>query len=323
MILGDTMYYDRHLEQEVLDLILPRGPLHWLVDFVKSDERSRLDFRRALGDRRRGTIQLYFGRTSPLEVRVVSPGEVELTADQQYRDPELFGRHAVANLTAIRTNLWDHLAAVHLKTRDAFTKGEAVSHNGLMRRYGLYFRPEDPLLAIDSEVRVGFKKHGPSDAATGTEHRDAYQASARGAIDLASAEIPMKLDTLGVLPTGDLALVEVKDKDGDIRRALEQAAFHVHSFTELCAQADLVKVVRLMIGQKIEAGLLPPEAAGRLSDKPRLIPVVAAPDDDHENFAAKWLADSATKRFVATTPQLRDLRLWHLSKTGEIIGRHP
>ena len=73
----------------------------------------------------------------------------------------------------------------------------------LLWRYGHSWRADDPLVLLDSEAQIGFSsrlRRGTADAAI------------RRRLQLRDSEsIPRKLDALGVLPTGNLAVVEVKD----------------------------------------------------------------------------------------------------------------
>lgn len=83
------MYYDRRLPTDLLSLLAEGSPLSWMVGHVRSDwgqdNLAHLQFRRANGNRAKGGIQLYLGRTSPLEVVGKTTGHVELAADPFYR----------------------------------------------------------------------------------------------------------------------------------------------------------------------------------------------------------------------------------------------
>ncbi len=81
------MYYDRRIDASLLAQIAAGGPLHWLIDFVRDDEVARLDFRKALGARSHGSIQVYMGRTSPLEMQWRTGEQVKLVADAEYVGP--------------------------------------------------------------------------------------------------------------------------------------------------------------------------------------------------------------------------------------------
>ena len=87
-------------------------------------------------------------------------------------------------------------------------------------------------MLVDSEVRVGFRGAG---GRSGTALRTEHELSLRRAVALGSGSVPRKLDAIGVLDTGEVALVEVKTRGGDIRRALQQAAAHVFTFRALVA----------------------------------------------------------------------------------------
>ncbi len=127
--------------------------------------------------------------------------------------------------------------------------GEAVYHTRMMRRYGHDWRTGDPFVLIDSEARIGYDS---------CDQRDADEAETRDQLRFDDAvEMPTKLDALGILPSGDLALVEVKDADGDIDRALEQAAAHAVRYARLM-DGRLHETLQEMVDQKAATRVLPP-----------------------------------------------------------------
>lgn len=311
------MYYDRTISDDLLDAARPGGALGWLVPWVRSDPETRIDFRREDGQRKHGGLQVYVGRTSPVEFLGRTRRMVKLTAGQEYRavTPGLFGTYRVAVLGSLRGAIEAHIAACRTRMPGAFTGGEAVSHNGLMRRYGLDFQRGDPFLAIDSEIAFGFR--GDDDYSNGTEHKDAYKADARKDPELPAGTSPLrKLDALGALPDGDVAVVEVKDAGGDLAEATRQAAAHVYNLRKLMqAGVGLAGVLNRMVAQKADLGLVS-RVTYTSADEPRLVPVVAAPDT-HPDWIARWTAaiDPVRKR----TCYLDGLRLWRLSATGTIL----
>jgi hypothetical protein len=334
------MYYDRRLEDHVCDLLAAGEPLHWLIDFVKSNENHRLDFRRADGGRHYGTLQLYVGRTSLLEViGTRDPDKFKLAANARYRkcSPGLFldpeKRNVVvsrARLGNMENDLRDHIQQVtnpktsaHKNVLKSFTKGEAVSHMGMMRRYGLLHSVGSRLIAVDSEIEIGFRKDKNGPYKNGTEHKNKDKLDLKRAIPSLKRN-HKKLDTLAVLPDGDVALVEVKDEGGNILCALQQAAVHMHRFQALMRTPDfnLHTIVEGIIDQKVRVGLLPPHAIGVLSETPALIPVVAQPDKPDRGWVDNWLTPEA-KLFIANTPLLKNLRFWCLSPKGDVLDVSP
>lgn len=80
-----AVYYDRHIDNELADCLNQGGPLSWMVKHVQT-RHAHLQFRRARsGIRQRGSVELYWGRTSPLEVQSRRGGRVRLNADKAYR----------------------------------------------------------------------------------------------------------------------------------------------------------------------------------------------------------------------------------------------
>lgn len=281
--LGYPMYFDRSIEEELARTIHPGGALSWLMDHVRSGKGAarfaHVQFRRNRHDRRFGSIQLYWRRTSPLEFKLRSGGQVRLNADSTYNaeSAHLFARSfLIDRLAQLEHELRSHLERIgnlldhSPKRRQSFLKREAVCHAGLMRRYGHCWRSGDPLVAIDSEAQIGYLDRS---------RRDADDAGIREQLQLSSSEtIPRKLDALGVLATGDLALVEVKDAGGSIHRAIVQAAAHLVRYRRLLALGNVRDSLQAMIDQKDEAGLIPC-GFPRLNDTPRVLPCIAAPVD--------------------------------------------
>lgn len=309
-------YYDRQIHPDLLALAKPGSPLAWLVEWVLAEPTARIDFRRQDNGARDGALKLYLGRTSPLELIWTRQGQIKLTAHDKYKavSPGIFASHTPAELQALQGALRAHLEACKVRAGVSFTEGEAVAHNGLMRRYGLRYEVGDPLLAVDSEAVIGFRSDPARGLASGSAARAAHQAAARVAVGLPKGQQqPKKLDTIGVLPNGDIALVEVKDKGGDLVRAAWQVAVHAYNFSTLMAQEDrgLVEVIEGMIAQKVALGLIPPVKHPRVA--PKLIPIIAAPDDDPA-WASRWVAGLEG----ITPPYLEGLRLWRLSKDGVI-----
>ena len=86
------LYYDRQLPPKLASLLLSGQPLSWLVELVRAEPSLRMEFRRADSERRWGSIQIYQGRTSPLELLGQATSLVKLAADPVYRkqSPKLF-----------------------------------------------------------------------------------------------------------------------------------------------------------------------------------------------------------------------------------------
>lgn len=314
------MYYDRHIDDALADTLRGGGPLAWLMAHVESPDgerhRAHLQFRRARGDRRRGSIQLYWGRTSPLEFQSRRGDRVRLQAHSTYRDgsADLFSEViSLTELGALEPQLRAHLrraSAILLgpdARRRAFLKGEATCHAGLMRRYGRRWLPGDPLLALDAEARVGFDSR---DAQRRDDEALTRQLSLRD-----GEALPKKLDAVGVSPEGDLVLVEVKGAKGDISRAVTQAAAHVARFTRLL-EGGLATRAQRMLQQKRRVGLVPPHCPN-VAPTPRVIPWVAAPDDDPD-WAARWTHDTQALR-IRLAPLLMNLRWVRLTEHGDVL----
>lgn len=319
--LGFPMYYDRRIDEELAPTIQPGGALFWLMEYVRSGEGAaryaHVQFRRNCRDRRFGSIQLYWGRTSPLEFKLRRGSQVRLNADSNYKAESayLFSRtFPIDGLEQLQHELRSHLERIGYlldhspKRRQSFLKREAVCHAGLMRRYGHGWRSGDPLVAIDSEAQIGYRDRPRRDA-DDTETREQLQLSR-------SETIPRKLDALGVLATGDLVLVEVKDAGGSIHRAIVQAAAHLIRYRRLLALGDVRDTIQAMIDQKTAAGLIPC-GSPRLNDTPQVLPCIAAPAD-LSGWPANWRqAIGDCSREIREL--LRDVLLIRLDCEGHIL----
>jgi hypothetical protein len=310
------MYYDRRIPTKLLSLIAHGGPLAWLVEYARSDEGRagglHIQLRRDERNRKHGCIHVYLGRTSPLQIEGRHDDDVQLAADATYQDlcPELFGRMSVSELGARAADLEAHLELCRDEVAPSgFLEGEGAVHAGLMRRYGLDWSGDDPLLAVDSEARIGFGSRAEASAF--------YDANRRS-LELPDRErMPMKLDTVGLLDDGRVALVELKDEGGDLERALVQIAAQTLAFRQLTAQPDydLAEVLVGLATQKSEVGLIRRAAPQARADE--LVPVVAAPGDGGD-WVVEWRqALSRVTRPVADV--LVELRLFRLSTAGEIL----
>lgn len=319
--LGYPMYYDRSIDEELAQTIQPGGVLSWLMDHVHSregaDRHAHIQFRRNRRDRRFGSIQLYWGCTSPLEFKLRRGSQVRLNADSTYKaeSVHLFSRSfPIDRLEQLEHELRSHLERIgnlldhSPKRRQSFLKREAVCHAGLMRRYGHGWLTGDPLVAIDSEAQIGYRNRS---------RRDADDAETREQLQLGHPEtIPRKLDALGVLATGDLVLVEVKDAGGSIHRAIVQAAAHLVRYRRLLALSNLRDTIQAMIDQKTAAGLIPC-GCPRLNDRLRVVPCIAAPVD-LSGWPTNW-----RQAIGNCSPEigalLRDVVLIRLDPAGSIL----
>lgn len=196
--------------------------------------------------------------------------------------------------------------------RAAFIEKEAIVHAGFMHRNGRGHRPGDPLVALDTEIVLGFSS---------ALAREVFHAKLRKTIAIPASEaLPKKLDTIGITDTGAVALVEIKDKAGDLARAVTQAAVHVYRFRRLLElrSSNLVEVLDGHRQQKVQVGLLP-AIASATTIHGEFLPVIAAPDD-RPNWATIWRAQTASV-LAANAEHLAGLEFWRLSDTGEILER--
>lgn len=315
------IYYDRRLPNSLLELLRLDSPAGWLVQLVSSgldaNARPHIQFRRNQDERSHGGIQVYFGRTSPLEIIGAAKNRVSFRADKGYvaLSPDLFKMKVSGDdLLALRPGIEAHLRAASRMVNPCFVNGEAICHAGMMRRYGQGYVAGDPFVAVDSEVRAGFDSES---------EQNAFRKQERSALVSIDGAFPSKLDAVVVLASGALGIVELKAKGEDLRRAAVQAAVHVGVVREIQAQRGvgyLVNVVNGMLEQKARVGLLGNALIPRLLDDAPIVPIIAAPALDQKiGWADVWRKKVTSVLTTAgTRDRLAGLRLWRLSSEGEL-----
>jgi len=312
------MYYDRRIPDDLIDLLLPDAPLGWLLPWLTSETASasgaHVQTRANQRERKRGGIQLYLGRTSPLEVRGRPGGRVRLHADRTYTAmaPALFGRDLDrAELARLAGRLEAHAEHAAGSALSSFLDGEAVVHAGLMRSYGPLATVAAPFLALDSEARVGFDSKAD---------QQAFEASLPGVVGLPPGEaVPRKLDLVAVGPDACLLLVEVKPDAKGLTRAGWQAAVHVARFRTLLAETGdwYREVLGGVARQKARVGLLGEAWPVPFDAEPTVTPVVAAPDP-RPDWQAAWRRELEPV-VTASNGMLDGLRMWRLRGDGTLI----
>jgi hypothetical protein len=204
-----------------------------------------------------------------------------------------------AELAQLEPDIRSYLSGLMLNT--TFTQGEAWIHAGLSRRYGLFWKPSDPVLILDTESRVGFSSQ---------QEQDSFKARLGQGTDWSN-----QMDALGLLTDNSLALVEVKESSISLISAAQQLLCYHALFTEALANGSLSpSAVQGWIKRKQDVGLLP-KAVYPLHHRV-LTPVIAIPDPN-----PSWLSNWRTQLDPLSQqyPQLTGLRLWRLSANGEIL----
>lgn len=143
----------------------------------------------------------------------------------------------------------------------------------------------------------------------------------RDRLRVGKAGVPRKLDTIGILPSEDIGLIEIKECNGDMSRAAVQAAAHVATIGALRRQAgsNLPAVLNEMVAQKTQARLLTEAKVPKATDSSRLVPIVAAPvEDGDDQWFDDWIAATADVR-AAQVELLHGLQFWRLSSDGALM----
>lgn len=319
------MYYDRTLPPAVIEILGENGALAWVAKRLNEEPGlgplAHVQFRKDRRAERHGTVTLYLGRTTPIRFRYRDNGLFDLDAHAKYKklSPMVFrGTMNEADFGELKKDFDKHIVKVMAAFGDdvsaAFIEKEGALLAGLMRRYGHRNRKGDPFTAIDTEVVFEF----PS--ASTKEHFEAKMAQT---VKLAVAELPRELDAIGFLASGDVALVEIKerDKDGrlDLAGAVGQVAAHIYRFREHARlrSAKPVEMLATMRAQKVAAGLLPKHVES-IEGRATFVPVVAAPDS-RDDWKDQWLSATETVR-RENADLLTGLRFWRLSGEGANVG---
>ena len=214
----------------------------------------------------------------------------------------------------LEAELRTHLSRAAVPLRDngrrgAFLNGEATCHAGLMRRYGQEWQEGDPFVMIDAEIRVGYAD---------SSERKAVRERIRQELGLGES-VPTKLDALGVLPTGDIALIEVKPNNSEkyIQEAAMQAATHVAIFSRLRLEGTLRDSIQALQDQKRAVGLIPGEAP-TVRERPEIVPWIAAADDTGLDWEARG-RERLARVDARVRSRLSDVRLARLSREGLVL----
>jgi hypothetical protein len=309
------VYYDRSLPEPLLALLAPRGPMAWLVQWVRSPYGEKvmadLHFRRS-SNHPRGSIQLYTGGTAVLEIVSRPRGKFSLRpARFATTVPTLFGTDvADALLHGLQDLVREYLDAVVGDIPERWLCGEAALHGRFMRRYTLQARTGDPLVAVDREVVIGHPK---------TEERKQVDLSVRSLFGAGAAN-HRELDAIGFTSDGRVCLVEIKPEASpvELQTAALQTAAHIRRFQLLdAAPVDWQTDLSALADQKFSVDLLSVRHQS-LPTPAAPIPVIAAPDDS-SSWADRWRsAVSPVRNRVPVL--LANLRLWRLDRdTGVVV----
>ncbi len=316
-----TEYYNRAVPKELEALLVSDGALFWLRSFLATGVGNL-----ALGDvqlradntaRKTGSIQIYVGSTSILEIRPrARRGANKIDRFALTVGAETYRRYwdlpteavDAAELTSLRSCIESYLTRAGASVTKRWTDQESRVHAGLMRHHGLLAEAASEFVVFDREVVLGHAdKAGRSKVAN--ELRDlGFGAKGR---------ISNELDAIAVLPGGHIGLIELKSGENFLEDAAAQVAIYLQRFERLRASGStaldgLVALVR----QKVRAGLLPAiPAIATLSPASAFRPVVAMPGSA-SGWPRSWIRRLERHRTV-----LPSLQLWRVSQDGQVLAR--
>lgn len=270
--------YPRYLRDDFLRLLVPGGPLDFLIMGCPPSavsDRYAVDVQ----IRSRNTLQYYHGTTSLLRIAFDGTCLHAHAADTYRRLPgfdRLFTPCSLgsADLNEYRCLLPKYLRAAASAADPRYYRGKTVGYwqNRLSMCLGRDWRPELDWLVIDREACVEFESRAARQALLGL-HRARLLAACQqlGTVVPSIPGSPATTDTIGYVLdflvlglTGELVCVNLVD-DSNARGS------HLGPL-RVCACRDDFRLVvdhiaanlERLVRQKILLGLLPPEAANRV-----------------------------------------------------------
>ena len=313
------MYYDRSLPKDsaLLEALVPGGALaplvSWLDSPVGQRANARIELRTNRGNHKHGALQVYIGRNAVLTI---------VTDQKNYLS---FGCHAHLQTDPFRnlpettpiTNApcADIIGHLEILAPQAKADDEGAVHAGFMRHYGDGYNAKKPIVAVDSEVQIGFESDGNR---SGTEIRNTLEATLKQRYQI-KGSVPRKLDVLGLDAHGQIHVVELKGAGGDLGQAVVQAAVHVIRFEQLLSASPINgSNISALIRQKQAMGVLPKDLPSITTQTVQ--PVVAMPDNP-DGWRARWLRQSRAARGQLGHDAV-GMQFWLLNPEGEIIDTH-
>lgn len=289
--------YPRYLSEEFLNLLVPGGPLNFLVsDHPRSEipDPYALDVQLRDGN----TLQYYHGTTYLLKIRLEGT-RLQAAAENTYRNlpgfNDLFLPCPIesAELQEYKRRLPTYLAAAVAAADSRYYRNrtEGYWQNRLSIGFGRDWRPGMDWLVVDRECCISFDSRGAQQELQRPHRakllaiRQQLQTEDPGLWGTPTADdyLGGELDFLALGPDKELVCIELKDgsnASGTYWGPLQACAYR-DDFRLVLDQIteDLKRLVR----QKVLLGLLPPEAASRVPLKQfRLVEcalAVAAPND--------------------------------------------
>jgi len=290
--------YPRYLSEEFLNLLVPGGPLNFLVsDHLRSaiPDRYALDLQLRDGN----TLQYYHGTTSLLRISFEGTRLLAEAANTYRNLPgfdDLFRPHPLepTELQECKRRLPTYLAAAVAAADSRYYRNrtEGYWQNRLSIGFGREWRPGMDWLVFDREACVSFESRTAQQELLGPHRsrllaiRQELQAESPGVWGAPARQdlLGDEVDFLALGPDKELICVELKDggnASGTYWGPLQACAYR-EDFRLVLDQ--VTEDIKRLVRQKIMLGLLPAEAANRIPvEKFRgveCVLAVAAPNDD-------------------------------------------
>lgn len=270
------MYYNRTICEDFGDLLLPKGQLHWLYNYVKNNEE--LDFLIGKNDNDEW-ISVYRGLSRIVRIgRSLKRKSITISAADIYKSivPQMFEDNDIANINKDSLNeIIDFIKSEENYSRYYDCKKEGYFQNMISREYGINSSKDSEFVIVDKEVVIGYKDTTEKKELFTDKFRENYKKlqkkiSSINPNDFGSKleykSIGNELDFLAVNHKGDIMLIELKhgsNTSGIYLSPLQIGLYHdtFSSFDKLKEkkQCSITKVVDKMLTQKQKLGLINPD----------------------------------------------------------------
>ena len=273
------MRYSRTLPGDFEQLLLPGGPLRFVVDLVVRSAPCAIDEALDLQLREHGRkdhkVTLYRGDTAILHMRLdrldVRGPTLKLWAHHEYRKRfqglGLSPSYAITDAEGLSAGITGYLKNVSVGSHHFNREGRC--ENWLSHRYGSHWQRGE-WVAVDREVVIGYENQAEKEAEWGPikTRFDEFGVGlpalmqSRFNLPVQKKTVGNELDLLLLRPsTGEFLIAEVKDGGsaaGVYRSPIQVAAYLAVWRRFIEAQpADALKGVRGLLEQKIRLGLIP------------------------------------------------------------------
>lgn len=324
-----TITYDRHVPTPFVAALAPEGPMHELVELVRSplgiDKALDLRFRARPGHAG-ARATLYLGLTQVLHVHWSARGKVKLVGQQgegfkKSLDPSLFDPawSRSQELNELTTS-W---SAVMTYVRAAIEAAPPKYVTTEGRAQARLSRETKRFITVDREVVVSFSDQATKDATLLTTTSPVQAAKKKLSGDRVWARreksFGTELDALAVDPQGKLLAIEVKHgrDTGGVGWTPAQVAVYLGLMRRWAdATPNAAEIINRMLAQYATLGL--PGAGMAVSDPVVIRPVIAIAEPIANRLVANERMVEVTAALAAQDIPMEDLEIWVIDGEDEL-----